>query len=148
MIAYSFLSAETLRSEDVAPLRGLLEQLVKHPVDLDRERILLIMGQARVLVARNQEGIIVGMASLYTIHLFTRTVGRIEDVVVDASTRGQGVGRELMTRLLAEAKRLKISRLFLTSHPSRVEANQLYQTLGFEKHDTNPYRMDVLPLSS
>ena len=143
MITYDFLSPETLYEEDVVPLRGLLEQLVKHPVDLDRERILLIMGQARVLVARNDERVIVGMASLYTIHLFTRTVGRIEDVVVDGSMRGQGVGRELMMRLMTEAKRLKISRLFLTSHPSRVEANQLYQKLGFETYETNVYRMDV-----
>lgn len=143
MITYDFLSPETLYEEDVVPLRGLLEQLVKHPVDLDRERILLIMRQARVLVARNNERVIVGMASLYTIHLFTRTVGRIEDVVVDGSMRGQGVGRELMMRLMTEAKRLKLSRLFLTSHPSRVEANQLYQKLGFETYETNVYRMDV-----
>ena len=144
MITYDFLSPETLREEDVTPLRGLVEQLVKHPVDLDRERILLVMKQARLLIARNDERVIVGTASLYTVQLFTRSVGRIEDVVVDGSTRGQGVGRELMTRLMAEAKRLKISRLFLTSHPTRVEANELYQKLGFAVYDTNSYRMDLV----
>jgi N-acetylglutamate synthase-like GNAT family acetyltransferase len=102
------------------------------------------MKQARLLVARNDERVIVGTASLYTIQLFTRLVGRIEDVVVDGSTRGQGVGRELMTRLMTEAKRLKMSRLFLTSHPTRVEANELYQKLGFVVYDTNSYRMDLV----
>lgn len=144
MITYDFLSPETLREEDVVPLRGLIEQLVKHPVDLDRERILLVMKQARLLIARNDERVIVGTASLHMVQLFTRLVGRIEDVVVDGSARGQGVGRELMTRLMAEAKRLKISRLFLTSHPTRVEANELYQKLGFTVYDTNSYRMDLV----
>jgi N-acetylglutamate synthase-like GNAT family acetyltransferase len=144
MITYEFLSPETLHEEDIAPLRGLIEQLVKHSVDLDRERVLAVMKQARLLVARNDERVIVGTASLYTIQLFTRLVGRIEDVVVDGSTRGQGVGRELMTRLMTEAKRLKMSRLFLTSHPTRVEANELYQKLGFVVYDTNSYRMDLV----
>ena len=144
MITYEFLSPETLHEEDIAPLRGLIEQLVKHSVDLDRERVLAVMKQARLLVARNDERVLVGTASLYTIQLFTRLVGRIEDVVVDGSTRGQGVGRELMTRLMTEAKRLKMSRLFLTSHPTRVEANELYQKLGFVVYDTNSYRMDLV----
>lgn len=147
MIRYDFLSEDVLFEADVFSLQSLLEQLVKHPVELDRARVLDVMSQARMLIARNEEGKIVGTASLYKIHLFTRTVGRIEDVVVDGNTRGQGVGRELMQRLMEEAKRLGISRLFLTSHPTRVEANQLYQKLGFEIYDTNSYRVD-LPSSS
>ena len=31
--------------------------------------------------------------------------------------------------------------LMLTSRPSRVVANQLYQSLGFEKRETNVYKM-------
>lgn len=143
MISYVFLSSDTLSDVDVSVLNALLEQLVKRPVGLTRERVLEALSQARILIARNEEGKIVGTASLYKTTLFARTVGHVEEVIVDVSTRGQGVGRELMQRLIEEAKRLGISRLFLTSHPSRVEANQLYQKLGFEKHDTNPYRMDV-----
>lgn len=144
MISYTFLLSEALHDADVPILDSLLEQLVKHPVGLTRERVEEVLSQARMLIARNEEGKIVGTASLYKIHLFTRTVGRIEDVVVDGSTRGQGVGRELMQRLMEEARRLGISRLFLTSHPTRVEANQLYQKLGFEIYDTNSYRIDLV----
>ena len=143
MISYTFLSSETLYAEDILVLDALLQQLVKHSVDLTREHVLEVLGQARILIARSEEGKIVGTASLYKMSLLARTVGHVEEVVVDANMRGQGVGKELMQRLIAEAKRLGISRLCLTSHPSRVEANQLYQKLGFEQRDTNSYRMDV-----
>ena len=33
--------------------------------------------------------------------------------------------------------------LHLTSMPSRVEANALYQALGFEQRDTNVYKMNL-----
>ncbi len=33
--------------------------------------------------------------------------------------------------------------LLLTSMPSRVEANVLYQALGFEQRDTNVYKMNL-----
>jgi N-acetylglutamate synthase-like GNAT family acetyltransferase len=79
----------------------------------------------------------------FAMTVFSRTVGRVEDVVVDANTRGQGVGRGLMEHLIEEAKHQGISRLFLTSRPDRIEANQLYQRLGFTIYETNPYKMDL-----
>lgn len=33
--------------------------------------------------------------------------------------------------------------LHLTSMPSRVEANELYQSLGFEQRETNVYKMSL-----
>ncbi len=143
MISYAFLSPEALSDADVQRFSLLLEQLVKHPVSLDRARIETVLSQAKILTARMEDGLLVGIASLYRIHLFTRTIGRIEDVVVDSEARGHGIGRELMNRLIAEAKQDKISRLFLTSSPSRIEANQLYQKIGFQPQETNPYKMDL-----
>jgi N-acetylglutamate synthase-like GNAT family acetyltransferase len=143
MISYAFLTLPDLQETDVPVIKSLVEQLVNHSVELDRGRIELILGRASLLIARNEEGRIVGMASLYRIPLFSRTVGRVEDVVVDANTRGQGVGRGLMEHLIEEAKHQGISRLFLTSRPDRIEANQLYQRLGFTIYETNPYKMDL-----
>ena len=70
--------------------------------------------------------------------------GRIEDVVVADSHRGQGIGRELMRRLIAEAMRRKLTQVELTSAPARVAANHLYQSLGFALRETNVYKL-VLP---
>lgn len=143
MISYSFLTPETLRDADLPVMKSLIEQLVNRPVEFDRKRVELLLKQGSMLVARNEEEKIVGMASLYRMDRLDRTIGRVEDVVVDASTRGQGVGRGLMEGLIEEAKKQGISRLFLTSRPERIEANQLYQKVGFIKYETNPYKMDL-----
>lgn len=143
MISYSFLTPETLRDADLPVMKSLIEQLVNRPVEFDRKRVELLLKQGSMLVARSEEEKIVGMASLYRMDRLDRTIGRVEDVVVDASTRGQGVGRGLMEGLIEEAKKQGISRLFLTSRPERVEANQLYQKVGFIKYETNPYKMDL-----
>lgn len=143
MITYVFLSREVLSSQDMSDMTRLLEQLVSHPVSFDEPRVEEILTQARVLLAKNKEGKIVGMASLYRMPLFGRVVGRIEEVVVDQAARGQGIGKELMRLLIEEAPRMGITRVFLTSNPARVEANRLYQSLGFEQYDTNTYKLNV-----
>lgn len=143
MISYSFLTSETLLDTDLPVMKSLIEQLTNRSVEFDRKRVELLLKQGNMLVARDVAQKIVGMASLYRIDRLDRTIGRVEDVVVDASTRGQGVGRGLMEGLIEEAKKQGISRLFLTSRPERVEANQLYQKVGFIKYETNPYKMDL-----
>ncbi len=128
---------------DIPVMQSLIEQLVNHKMELDRARIELVLKHANLLVARNEQEKIVGIASIYRVPLFSRTVGRIEDVVVDEQARGQGIGRGLVEHIIKEARMQGISRLFLTSRPERIEANQLYQRVGFEKHETNPYKMDL-----
>ena len=67
----------------------------------------------------------------------------IEDVVVDESARGQGMG-EALTRAGIELAREKGARAVeLTSRPAREAANRLYQRLGFKRRETNLYRMEM-----
>jgi len=67
----------------------------------------------------------------------------IEDVVVDGSARGSGVGEALSRAALAEAARRGAKTVELTSRPSREAANRLYQRIGFVRRDTNVYRYEV-----
>ena len=69
------------------------------------------------------------------------TLGGIEAVVVSSACRGKGYGKLLMRHLLKEAKDLGCHKLHLTSRPTRVAANRLYQSLGFVKHETNCYNL-------
>jgi ribosomal protein S18 acetylase RimI-like enzyme len=64
----------------------------------------------------------------------------IEDVVVDESARGQGVGHALNARALEIAEGAGARTVDLTSRPSREAANRLYRRLGFVQRDTNVYR--------
>ena len=58
--------------------------------------------------------------------------------------RGQGIGRTLLERIINFARtKLAPIDLRLTSNPTRTEANALYQALGFEKRDTNVYKMEI-----
>ena len=64
----------------------------------------------------------------------------IEDVVVDSSARGRGIGKKLNSAALELAKQAGVKTVDLTSRPARKEANQLYKDIGFIQRETNVYR--------
>ncbi|MBW3628635.1 MAG: GNAT family N-acetyltransferase [Gemmatimonadetes bacterium] len=64
----------------------------------------------------------------------------IEDVVVDESARGLGIGEALVRAALERARELGASTVELTSRPEREAANRLYRRMGFELRTTNAYR--------
>ena len=92
-----------------------------------------------------EEGRIVACTCLCIYHQPFSTDATIESVVVSSKMRGKGLGRKLMEHLLAEAARMGVDCLHLTSNPGRIAANALYRSLGFERKETNCY---VLKLKS
>ena len=46
-----------------------------------------------------------------------------------------------MEAVHAEAQRLGLRHVDLTSRPAREAANALYQSLGYERRETNVYRL-------
>ena len=86
---------------------------------------------------------IVGCATLCVFHSPTGTKASIEDVVVSSAYRGQHLGKQLMKYVLEQAKAFAPIELHLTSNPMRVAANKLYQSLGFQKKETNCYQMII-----
>lgn len=95
-----------------------------------------------VLVAR-LDGAIVGTLTLVTFRIPTGVRAWIEDVVVDESARGHGVGDQLNRYALQVAGDKGAKTVDLTSRPSREAANRLYQRIGFVRRDTNVYRRDL-----
>lgn len=88
-------------------------------------------------------GAIVGSLTLALFRIPTGLRAWIEDVVVDGSGRGRGVGEALNRRALEIAERRGARTVDLTSRPDRESANRLYSRLGFERRDTNVYRFDL-----
>lgn len=86
---------------------------------------------------------IVGCATLCIFHSPTGTKASIEDVVVSSAYRGQHLGKQLMEYVLEQAKAFAPIELHLTSNPMRVAANKLYQSIGFQKKETNYYQMTI-----
>ena len=87
------------------------------------------------------EGHIVATGTLCIKHTLEFTIADIESVVVSSKCRGRGYGKELMTAMIEAAKMMNVHHLQLTSNPARVAANGLYQDMGFERYETNCYKM-------
>lgn len=98
----------------------------------------------RLMLARDEAGSIVGTLTLVVFRIPTGVGAWIEDVVVDERARRQGAGEALMTAAIELAEQSGARHLNLTSRPDREAANRLYRRLGFERRETNVYRL-MLP---
>jgi ribosomal protein S18 acetylase RimI-like enzyme len=115
-----------LSTSSPPPTREMLAELV------DRDDTVLLV--ARI------DGRIIGSLTLAFYRIPTGLKAWIEDVVVDETARGHGVGKALNHAAVAEAARRGAKDVSLTSRPSREAANRLYQRIGFEARNTNVYR--------
>lgn len=100
----------------------------------------MLESDATVLFAARQDGVIVGLLTLLIVRIPTGIRARIEDVVVDESARGQGIGARLSHAAIERAAQEGVKTVDLTSRPSRVAANRLYARLGFQERETRVYR--------
>jgi ribosomal protein S18 acetylase RimI-like enzyme len=116
-----------LSSSNPPPARAQLQEMIESPA-------------ITLLVARDEGGTIVGSLTLAMFRIPTALRAWIEDVIVDASQRGKGLGEALTRHALQMAKDAGATTVDLTSRPSREAANRLYQRVGFERRETNVYR--------
>lgn len=125
-------------------IRKLVVQLDEHFEELTDEDLQGILASKTThLFVAKVEGNIVGMTTLVTYRIPYKHKAWMEDVVVDSQYRGKGIGSKLIREILVFAKQKGFNAVDLTSNPRREEANQLYQRLGFEKRETNVYRVKL-----
>ena len=122
----------------------LIPQLTRFSPPPTRDALVAMAESTSVYVflARlpDQQGEIVGAATLATFRTPTGLHGWIEDVIVDRDARRQGIGKALTEACLGKARLLGLREVNLTSRSSRCAANQLYQAMGFIQRETNLYR--------
>jgi len=118
----------------------LLEELTDKAVRFSLEDFnSIINSEHSILIGAFDNDNLVGMLTLVIVQIPTGKNGRIEDVVVDKNYRGNGIGEKLSLEAIRLSKELKLSKLFLTSNRKRIEANKLYQKIGFQLSTTNSY---------
>lgn len=125
-------------------VQKLLEQLTNRPVKLTETTLKEIISQENThlfFLLADQE--IAGMLTVGIYHSPTGGKAWIEDVVMDEKYRGQGFSKQLVTHTVRFVKKQGIPLIMLTSNPTRIAANKLYQKLGFEQKQTNVYRMNL-----
>ncbi len=136
--------------ELLTALRSLTRQLNFHLAESEQSELseaqvarVVASPNSSLLVARAEDGRIVGTT---TVAVFDTPTGRrawIEDVVVDESARGQGVGEALTREAVRRADEAGADHVDLTSAPYREAANRLYPRVGFERRSTNVYRLHL-----
>jgi N-acetylglutamate synthase-like GNAT family acetyltransferase len=138
---------ESADSDAVAGLGRLLPQVSSRatPVTANRLSAILANPSTRVVIVK-LDGAIGGMALLLTCTTLTGQFGLVEEVAVDEASRGQHLCVHLVVGLLRLAYELGLDFVELTSRPPRKAANNLYQSLGFHRRDTNCYRHDLVEL--
>ncbi|GJQ51427.1 MAG: hypothetical protein HKUEN02_02740 [Anaerolineaceae bacterium] len=106
---------------------------------------LLKSSDAALLVARltEEDNAIVGMLTVIVYRVPSGTRAVVEDVVVSEARRRRGIAKALMQEAIKFAREAGAGNLSLTSNVNRVEANLLYQCLGFRKRETNAYFLDL-----
>lgn len=129
---------------DLPQLAELYRQL--DPVtSIDGERLHTIFSRLReyphyrVYVA-TEAGRMLGTYALLIMHTLGSRLapaGIVEDVVVDESARGGGIGRAMMLDAMQRCRDAGCYKIVLSSNDERQAAHRFYESLGFAKHGTS-----------
>ena len=146
-IMYSITSIHDASQIKLPELNSLLRQLNPDLKPIDQSHVEKIMRTDTIFLfgAFDDSKKLIGMISVAIFPIPSGMRCWIEDIVVDRMHRGKGLGKKLMKHAIEYAQECGAQCIDLTSRPSRIEANEMYQRMGFEKRETNVYRMQVAP---
>ena len=133
----------TVDDDALTALNRLLPQLSSTAKPLEIGDLEDIVAADTTLFLAYVDEVAVGTLSLIFYRTPSGLRSRIEDVVVDESARGHGVGRALTRAAVEAARRREARSIDLTSRPSRVAANELYKSEGFELRESATYRLSL-----
>ena len=92
-------------------------------------------------------GAIVGFGSLHIELLLHHAglVGEIQELVVHETVRGEGIGRELISRLEKDAEKRGCTSIEVTTKKRRVAAQRFYKRAGFGQTHVNFTKELIVP---
>jgi GNAT superfamily N-acetyltransferase len=134
-------------SELVELLKSLFEQEAEFEPNSETQskalsKIILDPKIGIILIAKDDDKIL-GMVNL----LFTEStalgskVALLEDMVILSSSRGRGIGSQLIDYAISEAKKAGCKRITLLTDIENTKAQSFYQKKGFVKSKMTPYRL-------
>lgn len=126
--------------EQIDELMHQLSPKKNKKITKDYLNTLISEPNIKIFVEFDENQIITGIITVVIIKLLSGVKARIEDLVVLKKKRGKGIGKNLIKYSIIYCKKKNIQFIDLTSHPDKIEANNLYLKLEFKKGDTNVYR--------
>lgn len=134
---------EVLTAEIHDAVSRLVPQLGDHKLILAQDELVALINSeaSSLLIVRypDEDSDIVGILTISIYRVPTGIRSIVEDVIVDKSMRRKGIAKALLYTAIEIARKAGANGIALTSNPQRVEANLLYQNLGFSRRETNAY---------
>jgi GNAT superfamily N-acetyltransferase len=95
-----------------------------------------------ILIAKDDDKILAMVNLLFTESTALGSkVALLEDMVVLSSSRGRGIGSQLIDYAISEAKKAGCKRITLLTDIENTKAQSFYQKKGFVKSKMTPYRL-------
>ena len=97
----------------------------------------------RICYKEKEGGLEIARTYLYLLYndLHGEPFGFMEDVYVDESFRGRGIGSLLVEKVIEEARSRGCYKLICTSRHTKPDVHELYKKLGFTDHGLE-FRID------
>lgn len=137
--------------EDVSQLSRLLKILFSQEEEftpnaaLQEAGLRAIIADPRIgeIVLAEEDGRIIGMVSLlYTVSTaLGAKVALLEDMIVDPSRRGEGIGSKLLDYALRVSRERGCARITLLTDACNADAHRFYERFGFTKSAMIPMRL-------
>jgi amino-acid N-acetyltransferase len=112
------------RTRDVRAIRALIDANVASGRLLDKATVTLYEDIQEFWVACDPAGQVIGCGAL---HVMWEDLAEIRTIAVDEGHQGQGVGHQIVAMLLATARQLGVSRVFVLTF-----AVEFFRGHGFE----------------
>jgi GNAT superfamily N-acetyltransferase len=143
-VSYRIEAATEATPELERALASLLRQLNAALAGPTHEQLKALMSDpASTLLLVVDGGSIVGTATVIVYTTPAWVKARIEDVVVDESVRGRGIGERLVKECIDFARKRGARIVELQSARRREVANRMYPRMGFQLRDSNVYRITL-----
>jgi len=139
------ITVRLLGPTDAAVLERVAADVFDKPVDGALAREFLDDPRHHLAVAIDAEGVVVGMASaVHYIHPDKAAQLFINEVGVAPTHQGLGIGRRLMSELLALGRSLDCTEAWVATEPGNQAARALYEKAGGQEDDV-PFVMYTFP---
>ncbi|TMA00618.1 MAG: GNAT family N-acetyltransferase [Methanobacteriota archaeon] len=121
------------RESDGPPRRGTPDRGLPH-----------LRGREAALVAREKRAVVGVALAVYSPSAEEGRLLVLNDFFVDPAMRRKGVGRALATRLLEEAKAMRVERIDLEVTPTNAPAAAFWKSMGFRTGGRTVYGRDIV----
>ena len=126
------------RVDDVPEMARLINEFADSNLMLPRP-VNQIYEALRDYVVIEEDGQVVGCAAL---HALWFDLAEVRSVAVNSNYHGQGFGRKLVERLLEDARKVRVHRVFMLALPDRAMAATA-RKLGFREESKQAFPQKV-----